>query len=279
MIMKIKYFGVSLIKYFTLVFGSFMALVPIVVIFFASFKDNKEMSQSGALELPSNWLNFDNYKTAFVDGNMMVGFLNTIFILAVSLTGAIILGTLVAYVLNRFDFKLKKVFLGAFLFATLIPGITTQVATFQIVNALGLFNTRMAPIILYMGTDIIAIYIFIQFIASISVSLDESAMMDGASYFTIYRKIIMPLLKPAISTVIIIKGIGIYNDFYTPFLYMPSSKLQVISTSLFKFKGPYGSKWEVISAGIMIAIIPTLAVFLALQKYVYNGFTQGAVKS
>lgn len=277
--MKIKYLGIAFIKYATLIAGAFVAIVPIIVIFFASLKENKELNNSSALDLPVNWLNFENYKIAFIDGNMLVGFLNTMFILVISLTGAIILGTLVAYVLNRFEFKLKKVFLGAFLFATLIPGITTQVATFQIVNALGLFNTRLAPIILYMGTDIIAIYIFLQFIASISVSLDESAMMDGASYFTIYRKIIMPLLKPAISTVVIIKGIGIYNDFYTPFLYMPSAKLQVISTSLFKFKGPYGAKWEVISAGIMIAIIPTLIIFLTLQKYVYNGFTQGAVKA
>lgn len=277
--MKAKYFLLSGIKYLSLMVGAFMAIVPIVVVFFASFKTTEEFSKSGALSLPENWLNFDNYKTAFVDGNMLIGFVNTFVILAVSLTGAILLGTMVAFVLNRFNFRLKKWLLGAFLFATLIPGITTQVATFQIVNFLGLFNTRLAPIILYMGTDIIAIYIFIQFMSSISVSLDESAMMDGASYLTIYRKIILPLLKPAISTVIIIKGIGIYNDFYTPFLYMPSSKLQVISTSLFKFKGPYGSKWEVICAGIILAIIPTLIIFITLQKYVYNGFTQGSVKS
>lgn len=277
--MKVKNYFTSFIKYASLLLGAFMAIIPIVVIFFASFKDNKEFGNSGTLELPKNWFNFENYKVAFLDGNMLVGFLNTLFILAISLTGAIIFGTLVAYILNRFDFKMKKFFLGMFLFATLIPGITTQVATFQIINFFGIFNTRLAPIVLYMGTDIIAIYIFIQFISSISVSLDESAMIDGASYVTIYRKIIMPLLKPAISTVIIIKGITIYNDFYTPFLYMPSSKLQVISTSLFKFKGPYGARWEVISAGIIISIIPTLIVFLALQKYIYNGFTQGAVKS
>lgn len=277
--MKINNIIFKLLSYVSLLLGSFIAILPIIVVFFASFKDNKEFMETGALTLPRNWFNFSNYITAFVDGKMLNGFLNTVFILLISLTGAIILGTLVAYILNRFEFKMKKVIMGAFLFATLIPGITTQVATFQIINFLGLFNTRFAPIILYMGTDIIAIYIFIQFMKSISVSLDESAMMDGASYLTIYRKIILPLLKPAVITVIIIKGIGIYNDFYTPFLYMPSRKLQVISTSLFKFKGPYGSKWEVICAGIIIAIIPTLITFLSLQKYVYNGFTQGAVKS
>ncbi|MNE82432.1 L-arabinose transport system permease protein AraQ [compost metagenome] len=117
-----------------------------------------------------------------------------------------------------------------------------------------------------------------QFLDSISESLDESAMLDGASYWTIYWRIILPLLSPAIVTVIIVKGVNIYNDFYTPFLYMPKSSLQVVSTALFKFKGPYGSQWEVICAAIMIAIIPTLIAFISLQKYIYNGFAQGSVK-
>jgi raffinose/stachyose/melibiose transport system permease protein len=103
-------------------------------------------------------------------------------------------------------------------------------------------------------------------------------MLDGASYFTIFWRIILPLLKPAIVTVLIVKGVNIYNDFYTPFLYMPKSELQVISTALFKFQGPYGAHWEIICAGVMIAIIPTMIIFLALQKYIYNGFTEGSVK-
>ncbi|SHH60261.1 carbohydrate ABC transporter permease [Clostridium grantii] len=276
--LQIKYTILNIFKYLSLILGAFVALFPIIVVFNSSFKTREEFNSSGPLALPENFFNFDNYIVAFKDGKMLLAFANTFFILAISLTGAIILSSLVAYVLNRFDFKLKPVILGAFLFATLIPGVTTQVATFQIVEALGLYNTRMASIILFMGTDIISVYIFIQFISDISVSLDESAMLDGASYFTIYRKIILPLLKPAISTVVIIKGIQIYNDFYTPFLYMPSPKLQVISTALFKFQGPASSQWELICAGIIIVIIPTVIIFLFLQKYIYNGFTQGSVK-
>ena len=188
------------------------------------------------------------------------------------------LGTMTAYVIHRFQFKARNIIMAAFLFATLIPGVTTQVATFQIINALNLYNTRAAVIILFMGTDIIAVYIFLQFMDSIPISLDESAMLDGASYLTIYSRIIMPLLKPAIVTVMIIKGVANYNNFYTPFLYMPSEKLQVISTALFKFKGPYGTAWEVICAGVIIAIVPTLLMFLFAQKWVYSGITQGSVK-
>ena len=76
----------------------------------------------------------------------------------------------------------------------------------------------------------------------------------------------------------IIKGITIYNDFYIPFLYMPSQDLGVISTSLFRFKGPFGAHWEVMSAGAVLVIVPTLVLFLLLQRFIYNGFTSGAVK-
>ncbi len=269
--------GVTL-KYASLLFGAFIAIIPIVAIFFASFKTGAEYTTTGPLTPPSEWTNFENYRRAFAEGNMLVGFRNTVIILIISVIGTTLIGSMVAFVLHRFKFKGSKYILGAFLLATLIPGVTTQVATFQIVHGLGLFNTIWAAVILYLGTDIIAVYIFLQFMDSISISLDESAMLDGASYFTIYRKIVLPLLKPAIVTVFIIKGVNVYNDFYTPFLYMPKTELQVISTSLFKFQGPFGAQWEVITAGVMIAIIPTLIAFIFLQKYIYNGLTNGSVK-
>lgn len=274
----VKYTAASVFKYLTLILGALAALIPIVVVLFASLKTGPEYASTGALTLPENWFNFSNYTKAFVDGKMLLGFKNTIIIVVISIAGATLTGSMMAYILSRFKFRGSKLLIGAFLLATLIPGVTTQVATFQIINALDLFNTRWAPILMYLGTDIIAVYIFMQFLDSISDSLDESAMLDGASYWTIYWRIILPLLKPAIVTVIIVKGVNIYNDFYTPFLYMPKSDLHVISTALFKFKGPYGSQWEVICAAIMIAIIPTVIIFTALQKYIYNGFAQGSVK-
>ncbi|GIQ70515.1 sugar ABC transporter permease [Xylanibacillus composti] len=276
--MRLNYTVMSVFKYFTLILGAFAALLPLIVVLFTSLKSRAEMARSTALSPPENWLNFANYRKAFVDGNMLVGFMNTVIILAISIVGAILIGTMIAYILSRFEFFGSKAIMGLFLLATLIPSVTTQVATFQIINDLGLFNTRAAAIVLFMGTDIISVYIFIQFISQISQQLDESAMLDGASYLTIFARIILPLLKPAIATVLIVKGVNIYNDFYIPFLYMPKTELQVVSTALFKFKGPYGTQWEIISAGIMIAILPTLIVFLSLQKYIYNGFTQGAVK-
>jgi raffinose/stachyose/melibiose transport system permease protein len=276
--MKGKKLAAGFIKYSSLMLASFVALVPLVVILLVSFKTSDEFRNSGALDIPKNLLNFENYIRAFVDGRMLLGFFNTAIILVISMIGSILTGTMTAYVLNRFDFRAKKLVKTAFLIATLVPSVTMQVTCYQIMNTFHLVNTRMSVILLYIGTDIIAIYIFLQFLESISVSLDESAIVDGASYFKVFFRIIMPLLKPAIVTVIIIKGVNIYNDFYTPFLYMTSRKLMVISTSLYNFQGPYGTQWQIICAGIVITIIPTLIIFLLLQKNIYNGLTQGSVK-
>ncbi len=263
----------------SLVLASLVVLVPLSVVFLTSLKTSKEVTEGGgAFRLPGDWLNWSNYATAFNDGHMLSAFGNTAFILLFSITGTVIIGSMTAYAIDRFTFRGRKLVMGLFLVATLVPGVTTQVATFQVVNSFGLFDTRWAPILLYMGTDIVSIYIFLQFIRSIPVSLDEAARLDGANALTIYWRIIFPLLKPAIATVVIIKGITVYNDFYIPFLYMPSEDLGTISTALFRFKGPFGAHWEAISAGAILVIVPTLVVFLFLQRYIYNGFARGATK-
>ncbi|MEU6354243.1 carbohydrate ABC transporter permease [Streptomyces sp. NPDC047072] len=265
--------------YVSLVGASVVVLLPLLVVLLTSLKSEKEMANAGgALELPGDLLNFGNYAKAFQDGEMLSAFANTAIILVVSIGGTVLIGSMTAYAIDRFTFRFRKLVVALFLLAALVPGVTTQVATFQIVNSFGMFDTLWAPIALYMGTDIVSIYIFLQFVRSIPVSLDEAARLDGANAFTIYRRVIFPLLKPAIATVVIVKGITVYNDFYIPFLYMPSEDLGVISTSLFRFRGPYAAHWEVISAGAVLVILPTLVVFLSLQRFIYNGFMRGATR-
>lgn len=263
-------------QYLVLILGAVVALLPILVVFIGSFKSNNEFLSSNVLALPKNW-DFSNYKTAFVNGQMLLGFKNTLIIFVASMIGKLTLASMFAYAMSRFDFKLKKLILGLFMIAMLIPGITSQVATFQIINSLGLFNTIWAVILLNLGTDVISVYVFMQYLDEISISLDESAYLDGASHFGIFWRIILPNLKAPIVTMLIISGVGVYNDFYSPFLYMPDRNLKVISTALFAFKGPYGTNWPVILAGVIIVILPILIVFLSLQKYIYNGVA-GSVK-
>ncbi|MFW6690255.1 carbohydrate ABC transporter permease [Streptomyces sp. MAR4 CNX-425] len=267
------------LTYLSLVVAALVVVLPLLVVLLTSLKTPEEMAgDGGALSLPGNVLNFDNYATAFEDGRMLSAFTNTAVILVFAIAGTVLIGSMTAYAIDRFRFRFRRLVVGLFLVAAMVPGVTTQVATFQIVDSFGMVNSRLAPIVLYMGTDIVSIYIFLQFIRSIPISLDESARLEGANSFTIYRKIIFPLLKPAIATVVIVKGVTVYNDFYIPFLYMPSDDLGTMSTALFRFKGPYGAHWETISAGTILVILPTLAVFLFLQRYIYNGFMRGATK-
>lgn len=265
------------LKYISLILITLVCLAPIILAIVTSLKSKAEVYDLGVLQLPER-LHFENYVTAFVDGNMLNGFMNTVIMLGVSLIFVILNGTMLAYIFSRFEFRGKKLLKNAFLFASIVPSMSVQVMVYRIISALGVYNTRMAGFLLYIGTDIIAIYIFLQQLSTIPVSLDEAAIIDGASYFTVYRRIILPLLRPAITTIVIIKGVGIYNDFYIPYQYMPKNSLRVVATTLFQFKGQYGTQWEVICAGAIITVIPILIIFILLQKQIYNGLIQGSIK-
>lgn len=265
------------LKYAFLIFCCLLVIVPLVVVLIGAFKTHDEYISTGVFELPGV-PQFENFGVAFINGKVLQGLLNTAIILVVSCFGTIITGTMTAFVLQRFKMLFTRGVKAVFLFASLLPNISMQVTVFQIVSKLGLYDSLAAPCVLYIGTDIISIYIFIQFLDNISVSLDESAFLDGAGYPRIYWSIILPMLRPAIATVLVIKFVSIYNDFYTPNLYMPNQDLSVVSTALYRFIGPYGAKWEVIFAGIIICIIPTLVIFLCLQKSIYSNLVTGSVK-
>lgn len=268
---------ITVLQYLVLAAGCLAVFIPIVVILLGAFKDGKEFANSGVFQLPKSWSS-ENFKTAFFEGNVLLGLRNTAVILIASCAGTILTGTMTAFVIQRFDSYFTRTVKALFLLATLLPNISMQVTVFQIVSKMGLYNTMFAPIILYVGTDIISIYIFMQFLSQISTSLDESAIMDGASYPRIYFSIILPNLMPAIATVLIIKFVSIYNDFYTPQLYMQDDRLLVVSTVLYKYISSTKIQWEVVFAGIILCIIPTLVIFLFLQKYIYSGLVSGSVK-
>lgn len=275
---KIKHYLWIFIEYFSLIFFSFVALLPVVSCVITAFKTETEYQNTNVMTLPESWLNFDNFIQAFNKANMGRAFLNSFIVLIFVVFGSVMVGSMLAYVLNRFKFPGNGLIRSLFLFATLLPGIAMQVATYQLMYQIGFINHLYGYIILSMGTDVISIYIFIQFFENIPTSLDESAYMDGASYFTIFFKILFPLLKPAIVTVMILKGVGTYNEYYNASLYLSDPKLKTIAISLYTFVGPLGSKYNLICAGVIISLIPALVVFLIFQKQIYSGLTAGAVK-
>lgn len=122
------------------------------------------------------------------------------------------------------------------------------------------------------------LYIYRQFVASLSPALDESALMDGCSYFRLFAQIIFPLLAPATATVVIIKSVSIINDMYIPYLYMPSNKLRTLTTFLMNYANAQQGSWQVLAAGIIVVMIPTVLIYIVFQKYILSGIAAGAVK-
>lgn len=268
-----------IVQYIVLSIGVLITMLPLVTVLFASFKGTDEYNTTSALQIPQSWFNFENYIHAFVKGRMMLAFRNTAVILFFTLIGSVLSGTMLAYVLSRFEFMGKTLLKNLFLLANLIPGVTMQVSCYKVMSALHLVDSIFGMILLYTGTDIIAIYIFLQFFNSLPKSLDEAAFLDGANYFTIFFKILFPLIQPAITTVCILKGVAVYKEFYMANLYLQTkSKFVTISTCLYRFTDEYGNQYNYICAGIIITIIPILILFLMSQKYIYNGITQGAIK-
>ena len=276
---KVTRMLLTVLKYLSLVFFSFVAVLPVVSCVITAFKTKDEYQHTNVMVLPQSWLNFDNFVQAFQKANMGRAFLNSLIIMVCVLAASVLIGTQLAYVLNRFKFIGNNLIRNLFLFASLLPGVAMQIATYEIMFNLHFINTLYGYIILMCGTDVISIYIYIQFFENIDYSLDESAIMDGASYFTIFYKILFPLLKPAIVTSCILKGVGTYNEYYMAKLYLQNKKeLPTMSTSRYTFVGPLGSQYNLICAGVIISLLPALIVFVLCQKQIYSGLTAGAVK-
>ncbi len=276
---KLKQTVWAVFKYFTLVLGGFISVLPLVVCVITAFKTPEEYASTNVMTLPQNWGYIENFIQAWKQANMGVAFRNSIIILVFVLCGSVLTGSMIAYVLSRFKFKGNGLIRAMFLMASLLPGIAMQVSVYQIMYTIGWINFMPGYIIMMCGTDIISIYIFIQFFENISTALDESAIMDGCTYFGVFFRILFPLLKPAIVTVMILKGVGVYNEYYNANLYLQDKNhLVTVATSLFKFTGPLGNQYNYICAGVIITMIPALLIFILCQKQIYSGLTQGAVK-
>ena len=269
----------TICKYVLLIFAAFCALVPLVSCVITAFKTVDEYNNTNVMTLPESWLYFDNFVTAWKQANMGKAFLNSFLVLLFVLLGSTLFSAMLAYVLNRFQFRGNKLIRNLFMISTLIPGIATQVTIYQIMYTLGLVNTLYGYIILMLGTDVISIYIFLQYFDNLPKTLDEAAILDGCTYIGVFFKILLPLLKPAIVTSAILKGVSTYNEYYMASLYLQDKKaFPVVSTSLFTFTGPMGSRYNYICAGVLITVIPMLILFICCQKQIYSGMAQGAVK-
>lgn len=256
-----------------------VVLAPIVLTLFAALKTKGDMVMTSPLMLPPfENITLENFKEVLTDKYLFIGFKNTAILLTVSIFFNIMFGTVTAYIIERFDFRFKKAIVSLFFIGMLIPTFVTEIARFKIINGLHLYNTLGGPIIIYVAADLMQLYIYRQFISTLPVALDESALLDGCSYFQVFGRIIFPLLAPATATVVIIKAINIINDMYIPYLYMPKNKLRTLTTFLMNFANAQQGSWQTLAAGIIVIMLPTVLIYLFFQRYILAGVAAGAVK-
>ena len=256
-----------------------VVLVPILLTLFAAFKTKSQMVTTSPLLLPPlNEVTLENFEKVLKDKYLLTGFRNTGIILVVSVIFNVLFGTITAYIIERFSFRFKGFIVSLFFIGMLIPTFVTEIARFKIINGLGIYNTLAAPIVIYIAADLMQLYIYRQFVSTLSPSLDESALLDGCSYYGLFARIIFPLLAPATATVVIIKSINIINDMYIPYLYMPANRLRTLTTFLMNYANAQQGSWQKLAAGIIIIMLPTIVIYIFFQKYILAGIAAGAVK-
>lgn len=256
-----------------------VVLAPIILVLFASFKTKADMVKISPLLLPpQSRFTLENFQKVLSNKYMLIGFKNTGIILVVSIFFNVMFGTITAFIIERFQFRFKGAIVVLFFIGMLIPSFVTEIARFKVINSLNLYNTLGAPIIIYVASDLMQLYIYRQFISTLPVSLDESALLDGCGYFGLFTRIIFPLLAPATATVVIIKAINIINGMYIPYLYMPKNKLRTLTTFLMDYANAQHGSWQSLAAGIIIVMLPTILIYLFFQRYILAGIAAGAVK-
>lgn len=273
---KVKKLAFDIFNHGVFIIATLIVLLPLLLVLLSSFKTPEQIALGRHLSLPSPFT-LENYREVFEKGNVLIGIKNSFILVIGTVVVNVILSSMVAYSLSRFEFKLKKVYFLFFSLAMLVPGFIAEITRFGVIGKLGLYDTLFAPMIIYISTDILQIYVYKQFIDQIPYSLDESARMDGCSYFTIYWKIIFPLILPATATLIILKSVDILNDMYTPYLYMPSAENVTLTTMLMNYVGRSGS-WAKLSAAIVLVMLPTIVMYLIFKKKILSGIVAGAVK-
>lgn len=251
---------------------------PIFIVINYSFKTKKELYLSSPLALPQT-LHFDNYIKAFVKLDMVTTFTNTLVYTAVSvLILALLCGT-TAWAIARCRHRLFKFLYVYFIVGILIPYQALFLPIYIIGYKLNLTNTRYGIILMYVATTIsFGVFLMTSFMSTVPIELEEAAKIDGCSIFRTYFSIVLPLLKPAMATLVIMQAFVIWNDYLLASLYVSSKQLKTLTVVIQSLFSAQTSDYTTAMAAIIISVLPIAILFISLQKYFIKGMTVGAVK-
>jgi len=262
----------------TLIIVGLVFVVPFVFIFLTAAKMQAEAALF-QFSWPSQFQLAENIREvmAFSDYRMFRALWNSILLTVGSVTLIVLLSALVAFVLQRRQDRIASVVSSIMLAGLIIP--PAVVPTIFLLQWLGIYKTLFGLIMVEVAfTMPFSILIFRAFMASIPQELDEAAIMDGASPLRVFLSIILPLLKPAIITVIVTSSVGIYNDFTGPLYFLPGSENVTAQLTLYSFISQFNSRWNLLFADVLVITILPLIMFMFFQRQIVSGMTAGAIK-
>ncbi len=253
-------------------------LAPILIIFNYSFKTKKELYLNSPLSLPQS-LNFDNYINAFKKLDLSTTFTNTFIYTAISVVILALLCGTTAWAIARCRKKFFKFCYIYFVIGILIPYQALFLPIYMIGYNMHLTNTRYGIIFMYVATGIsFGVFLMTSFMSTVPLELEEAARIDGCSIFRTYFSVVLPLLKPAMATLIIMQAFQIWNDYLLASLYVSKKELKTLTVAIQSLFSAQSSDYTTAMAAIVISVLPIAILFLCLQKYFIKGMTVGAVK-
>ncbi len=250
-------------------------VIPVYLIVTNAFKTSAQASSMG-MGLPET-LQFENFSTVIDKGKLATSFLNSVFYATGSTVLATFFSAMAAYVLSRNQTRLNR-----FLYFFLIMGIALPLNFFtltKVMQVTHLINTKLGIIILYSATQVpFSVFLMYGFIDSVPKELDEAGIIDGCSPFQLFTRIILPLLTPVLVTTGILNFLGVWNDFLLPLYYLNNSANWPMTLAVYNFFGQYQQNWNLVSADILLTILPVVVIYLVGQRFILSGLSSGAVK-
>lgn len=274
----------KIIIYMILTVFLVLIMFPIVYIILSSFKTNVEIMTEPAKLLPAKW-SLENYVSAWTSEKLNVGrmFFNSTWFTVLTVIIILLTSSVCGYVFERGRFKLKKVIFAVFSSLMFISlGSITIYPQFEVLSLFNLSKSLMGLVILTcFGIPVVNMYLVKGFIAALPKELDESARIDGCTFTGIFFRIILPLLKPIMSTIAVLTFNGSWNSYIMPAMFTMTRTDQqtlIVGIMALKNSGQGASQWNLMLAGTVIAMIPILVVYAAANKYFVSGLIEGAVK-
>lgn len=258
--------------------GVFLWLLPLLVALITSFRTNNDLLMRGFLSFPKE-MSFRNFAAAWTRGDLNKFLPNSFIITVPSLVFTLFLSSLSAYALAKFRFRGRTIILSVFVGGMMLPFQILLLPVFRLSENLGIYDTYWALIAIHTAFQLgFCTFVLRNYMVTVPDSVTEAARIDGCSEFRIYWNIMLPLVIPAMAAIATLEFTWIFNDYIWPLILVRTDRLMPVTAGLARLQGQYIMDWTVIISGALIATIPTIFVFLFLQKYFIKGLTMGSNK-